>query len=112
MKAWEKYIDQLGADEKLLLIYRKLREEFQKEGWSEEDLEKPPYYTNTIMKLFHAFGDEQKRLGDEINSYFGKVEFSQYMDYIQDKMKQINDETPLNKKEENHGSKKRRNQRD
>lgn len=100
MKAWQKYIQQLNADEKLLDIYRKLREEFQKEGWSEKDLEKPPYYTTRIMKLFEAFGVEQRRLGIEVKSYFGDIELSDYMDYIQYKMKEINDETPLNKKED------------
>ena len=100
MKAWVKYIEQLDADEKLLSIYRKLREEFQKEGWSEKDLERPPYYTKIIMILYEAFGVERKRLGMEVKSYFGDIELSDYMDYIESKMRQINDETPLNKKED------------
>jgi len=100
MEAWKKYISQLNADEKLLDVYRKLRKEFQKEGWSEKDLEKPPYYTRKIMELFEQFGVEQKKLGIEVKSYFGNIELSDYMDYIQNKMKEINDETPLDKKEE------------
>lgn len=100
MKAWQKYIVQLNADEKLLEIYRKLREEFQKEGWSEKDLERPPYYTTRIMKLFEAFGVEQRRLGIEVKSYFGEIDLSDYMDFIQSKMKQINDETPLKNRDE------------
>jgi hypothetical protein len=100
MKAWIKYINQLEADKKLLDIYRKLREEFQKEGWSEKDLERPPYYTKRIMQLYEAFGVERRNLGMEINSYFGDIELSEYMDYIENKMREINDETPLNKKEE------------
>ena len=100
MEAWKKYISQLNADEKLLDVYRKLRKEFQKEGWSEKDLEKPPYYKIKIMELFEQFGVEQKKLGIEVKSYFGNIELSDYMDYIQNKMKEINDETPLDKKEE------------
>ena len=100
MKPFIKYIEQLDADKKLLDIYRKLREEFQKEGWSEKDLEKPPYYTKNIMLLYEAFGVERRNLGIEIKLYFGDVELSDYMDYIESKMKKINDETPLDKKEE------------
>jgi hypothetical protein len=100
MKAWVKYIKQLGVDEKLLNIYRELREEFQNEGWSENDLERPPYYTKRIMQLYEAFGEERRKLGMEINSFFGNIELSEYMDYIEDRMRQINDETPLNKKED------------
>lgn len=100
MQSWKKYIIQLNADEKLLNIYRLLREEFQKEGWSEKDLERPPYYTKRIMQLYEAFGVERKRLGMEINSYFGDIELSDYMGYIENKMRDINDETPLNKKED------------
>lgn len=96
MRAFEKYIEQLNADEKLLNIYRRLRKEFQKEGWSEKDLEKPPYYTRKIMELFDEFGVENKRLEMEINSYFGRIDLSDYLDYIQTKLKKINDETPLN----------------
>jgi hypothetical protein len=100
MKPFIKYIEQLDADKRLLDIYRKLRKEFQKEGWSEKDLEKPPYYTRRIMELFEQFGVEQKKLGIEVKSYFGNIELSDYMDYIQNKMKEINDETPLDKKGE------------
>ena len=97
---WVKYIKQLGVDEKLLNIYRELREEFQNEGWSENDLERPPYYTKRIMQLYEAFGEERRKLGMEINSFFGNIELSEYMDYIEDRMRQINDDTPLNKKED------------
>jgi len=97
MKAWVKYVNQLDADNNLLEIYRKLREEFQKEGWSEEDLEKPPYYTKKIMDLYSMFGVERNRLGSELKSYFGDIELSEFMDYIEKKMKKINDETPLKK---------------
>lgn len=100
MKPFIKYITQLDADKKLLTIYRKLREQFQKEGWSEKDLERPPYYTERIMQLYEAFGYERKKLGMEINLYFGNVELSEYMDYIESKMREINHETPLKKEEE------------
>lgn len=98
MTHWIKYIRQLDADNELLSIYRKLREEFQKEGWSEKDLEKPPYYTKEIMSLYEKFGIERKRLGKELTMYFGDLNLSDYMDYIENRMKVINDEIPLSDK--------------
>lgn len=98
MKPWIKYIRQLDADKELLSVYRKLRQEFQKEGWSEKDLEKPPYYTREIMSLYEKFGVERKRLGMELSTYFGELDLSDYMDYIENRMKVINDETPLSDK--------------
>ena len=40
IKHYTKYIETLGADKELLETYWKLRLAFQREGWSEKDLEK------------------------------------------------------------------------
>jgi len=102
MKPWIKYINQLNSDEQLLSIYRQLRQQFQKEGWSEKDLEKPPYYTKEIMSLFERFGMERKRLGTELTKYFGNLDLSDYMDYIQHRMVEVDKETPLSDKKYNY----------
>lgn len=102
MKPWIKYVKQLDADKELLSIYRMLRHQFQKEGWSEEDLEKPPYYTKEIMSLYERFGVERKRLGVELTKYFGDLDLSDYMDYIQNRMIEVNKETPLSDKRYNY----------
>ena len=102
MKPWIKYIKQLNADEKLLSIYHQLREQFQKEGWTEKDLEKPPYYTKEIMSLFERFNMERTRLGSELTKYFGELDLSDYVDYIQHRMKEVDNKTPLSDKNNNH----------
>ena len=102
MKPWIKYIKQLNADEKLLSIYYQLREQFQKEGWTEKDLEKPPYYTKEIMSLFERFNMERKRISTELTKYFGELDLSDYMDYIQHRMAEVDKETPLTDKRYNN----------
>ena len=95
MKPFVKYIKQLDADKELLSIYRELREEFQKEGWTEKDLEKPPYYTRNIMSLFEMFGRERSRLINELKTFFSDIDIEEFTDYIQHSMIKINKETPL-----------------
>jgi hypothetical protein len=95
MRPFEKYIKQLGADKELQSIYRKLRNCFKREGWSEEDLVKPPYYPQDIMRHYQAFSGEQSRLFNEVRMYFD-IDHNEFIDYLKKEMKQIDDETPLN----------------
>ena len=95
MRPFEKYIKQLNADKELQSIYRKLRDCFKREGWSEEDLEKPPYYPNDIMAYYQQFSQEHNRLFNEIRMYFD-IDHNEFVDYLKREMKQIDDETPLN----------------
>jgi hypothetical protein len=95
MRPFEKYIKQLGADKELQSIYRKLRNCFKREGWSEEDLVKPPYYPRDIMRYYQAFSGEHSRLFNEVRMYFD-IDHNEFIDYLKKEMKQIDDETPLN----------------
>jgi hypothetical protein len=95
MRPFEKYIKQLGADKELQSIYRKLRNCFKREGWSEEDLVKPPYYPQDIMRYYQAFSGEHSRLFNEVRMYFD-IDHNEFIDYLKKEMKQIDDETPLN----------------
>ena len=95
MRPFEKYIKQLGADKELQSIYSKLRHCFKREGWSEEDLVKPPYYPQDIMRYYQEFSGEHSRLFNEVRMYFD-IDHNEFIDYLKKEMKQIDDETPLN----------------
>jgi hypothetical protein len=97
MKPFEKYIKQLDADKTLKNIYRKLRKCFQREGWTEKDLEKPPYYPKDIMGYFQEFSSEHQRLFNEIRMYFN-IDHNEFVDYLKESMKHIDDELPLDNK--------------
>ena len=48
---WVKFVDKLNLLEDLIETYYKLRMEFKKEGWTKEDLERPPYYPPMLLQL-------------------------------------------------------------
>jgi hypothetical protein len=100
MKPFIKYIKQLDADEELLDDYRQIRYLFQGYGWSEKDLEKPPYYTQDMMSLYNRFGIKKDKLMRELKTFFGNVDVSEVSSYLEHKMKEINQEIPLDNKEE------------
>jgi hypothetical protein len=45
---------------------------------------------------------ERKRLGTELTKYFGNLDLSDYMDYIQHRMAEVDKETPLADKKYNY----------
>ena len=92
----------------ILNTYLELRQHFQELGFSEPQLEKPPSYTPTMMRLFHKFGDTQKALFNQVKDYGFDVTFTEFMSYMKPLMDKINELTPLEK----NGNIKRRNQRD
>jgi hypothetical protein len=107
MKHYRKYIETLRADEDILETYRELRRAFQREGWTEKDLEKPPYYPNDIMRNFQRFSSLHSKLFHELKGFFPDIDHNEYVDYLQDKLTEINIEIPLE-----DGNHKRRNQGD
>jgi len=100
MKPFIKYIEQLDTDEELLDDYRKLRYLFQGYGWSEKDLEKPPYYSKDMMLLYNRFYLKKDKLMKELKTFFGDIDVSEVSDYLEHKMHKINQEIPLDKKED------------
>ena len=42
-KPWQKFMDELHPESELISVYKKLRHAFNREGWTEKDLERPPY---------------------------------------------------------------------
>ena len=97
MKHYKKYISVLNADKDILETYRDLRKAFQREGWTEKDLEKPPYYPKDIMGYFQEFSSEHQRLFNEIRMYFN-IDHNEFVDYLKESMKHIDDELPLDNK--------------
>ena len=95
-----------NADIDILETYRELRQAFQREGWTEKDLEKPPYYPNDVMRNFQKFSRLQDKLFFDLKSFFD-IDHNEFVDYLQDKLKKIDLETPLE-----NGNTERRNQGD
>lgn len=77
-------------------IYYALRLAFIREGWSHEDLEKPPYYPNDIMRNFQKFSNEQNKLFFDLKGIFD-IDFDEFNKYLTVILQRIDDKTPLNK---------------
>lgn len=94
-KAWMKFMENLNIDKELLDTYRKLRLAFKREGWTEKDLEKPPYYPMDIMSNFQKFSRQHDEIFSLLRSYGLVVDHNEFVDYLKERLKLINDETPL-----------------
>jgi hypothetical protein len=88
----DKFLD--IQDKELMDIYLSLRLAFIREGWTEKDLERPPYYPTDIMINFQKFSDEQKRLFFELKGFFN-IDWHEFLDYIKPRLLRINEKTPL-----------------
>lgn len=106
MKPFEKYLNSSNGLQRISEIYLKLRQYFQKEGWSEEDLENPPYYSAELMSLYESFGAEQRNLFRQLKDFFD-IDEDEFKDFIKSVLLKINEITPLN-----DGNYQRRNQGD
>ena len=102
IKHYAKYITTLKADEDILETYRELRRAFRREGWTEKDLEKPPYYPNDIMKNFQKFSSLHSKLFEELKGFFPDIDHNEFVEYLKNKMALIDLEIPLK-----NGDKKR-----
>ena len=105
--AWKQYIDTIHPESELSAVYKKLRHAFQREGWGEEDLRKPPYYPQDIMNGYQKISNLITDLKNELKSYFGNIDKDEFDDYLLYKLKEIDLETPLK-----DGNIKRNNSRD
>ena len=107
ISTYKKFIDELIFNSELSAVYRKLRHAFQREGWSQKDLERAPYYPNDIMSYYQKLQTLIDELRSELTSYFGDIDIDEFNDYLMDKLKQIDLEIPLK-----DGNIKRNNSRD
>jgi vacuolar-type H+-ATPase catalytic subunit A/Vma1 len=97
MKPYEKFLHDRVGLRHLLEIYLELRQHFQEIGFSESDLEKPPTYTEKMMRLFHKFGDTQKALFQQVNDYGFDVGWNEFIEFMSPLLQKINEITPLSK---------------
>ena len=107
MKHYTKYITTLRADEDLLETYRNLRRAFQREGWTQKDLERPPYYPNDIMRNYQRFSSLHSKLFQELKGFFPDIDHNEFVKYLENKMTLIDIEIPLE-----NGNKERTDNRD
>ena len=105
MKLYEKFLEESFTLRQLLDTYLELRQHFQELGFSEPQLEKPPSYTPTMMRLFHKFGDARDSLLSDVNSYGFDMSFDELTTYLTPLLKKINELTPLKE----NGNNQRRN---
>ena len=107
MKPWEKLLEKTRLHEDILRSYTKLRKLFQEYGWSEKDLESPPFYSNEMMKLRDEFSNRRKELLKKLMDLGFVIDGESLSIYLRKYMVKINELTPLN-----DGNNERRNQGD
>ncbi|NBU81867.1 MAG: hypothetical protein EBS55_09490 [Flavobacteriaceae bacterium] len=95
MKAWRKFADTLELTRELEDTYFKIREIFQREGWTQKDIERPPYYPNDLMRLHSKFQPKMREIFQTIKDYGFDVDGDEVHYYIMDKLRHIDDITPL-----------------
>lgn len=102
MKAWIKFAETLELTRELENTYFKIREIFQREGWTQKDTERPPYYPNDLMFLHSKFNQLVRETDRTIRDYGFDVDEEEVSNYIIDKLSHIDDITPLRKPDGNN----------
>ena len=102
MEGWKKFANILEITKELEETYLKLREYLQKEGWTQSDIEKPPYYTSELMDLHSRISPLVWDIERTIKDYGFNVDGDEGHHYIMDKLSHIDDITPLKKQNGNN----------
>ncbi len=97
MEGWKKFVETLKLTEELEETYLKLREFFQREGWTQRDVERPPYYPEELMSLHSKFPPLIREINQTISDYGFNIDGNELHYYIMDKLSHIDDITPLRK---------------
>jgi hypothetical protein len=97
MEGWKKFSESLGLTKDLEEVYFKLREVLQREGWTQKDIEKPPYYPEELMSLHSRIQPLIREIDQTISDYGFNVDGNELHYYIMDKLSHIDDITPLRK---------------
>jgi hypothetical protein len=95
MKAWRKFVDTLELTKDLEQDYFDMRKIFQREEWSEEDLLSPRYYPQDLMVIHRKFTPKMREIFQTIKDYGFDVDRDEVHYYIMDKLRHIDDITPL-----------------
>ena len=104
---WQKYIEKTNAIEPFLKTYLELRRLFQSLNWSESDLERPPFYSNDMMRLREELTYKLIKIKDEMDDLGLEFKDQDFHAYLRPFMTKINELTPLK-----NGNNKRGNQGD
>ena len=107
MRPFENFLVSSVGLQRIIEIYLKIRQYFQSEGWSEKDLENPPYYSAQLMTLHEKFGGEIRDLLQQMKDLGFEVDTEDFNEYLKPLLQNINELTPLS-----NGNHKRRNQGD
>jgi hypothetical protein len=99
MKAWRKFVDTLKLTKDLEQDYFEMRKIFQREGWTQKDIERPPYYPNDLMVIYLKFQPKRREIFQTLKDYGFDIDRDEVHYYIMDKLRHIDDITPL--REEN-----------
>ena len=97
MESWEKFADTLQLTKDLENIYFEMRKVFQREGWTQKDIEKPPYYPQDLMFLHSELPPLGREIDKTIKDYGFEVDGTKVHYYVMDKLRHIDDITPLRK---------------
>ena len=95
MEAWKILVKELDLTEDLEKNYFQIRKIFQREGWTQKDIERPPYYPNDLMFLHSKFNQLVRETDRTIRDYGFDVDEEEVSNYIIDKLSHIDDITPL-----------------
>lgn len=95
MKAFENFLVSSVGLQRIIETYLKIRQYFQSEGWSEKDLENPPYYSAQLMTLHEKFGGEIRDLLQQMKDLGFEVEKEEFNEYLKPLLQNINELTPL-----------------
>ena len=96
MESWKKFAESLDLTKELEKTYFKIREVFQREGWTQKDIERPPYYPNDLMLLHRSMQPLIREIDQTIRDYGFNVDGTEVGYYIMDKLRYIDEITPLN----------------
>jgi hypothetical protein len=108
MESWRKFAESLELTKELEKTYYNIRRFFQKEGWTQHDIERPPYYPEELMSYHSRIQPLIREIDQTINDYGFNVDGNELHYYIMDKLSHIDDITPLRIE---NGNNKRRNTR-
>jgi hypothetical protein len=95
MKPFERYLSHLTDLRKFLDTYLEMRQHFQELDFSEEDLERPPKYTEKMMIFHNKISNLQLSLLKQVNDFGFDVSGNEFYEFILPLMQKINELTPL-----------------
>jgi len=95
MEAWKRFANEQSERQKILDFYLELRLEFQKWGYTEDQLEKIQSAPQRIWQLRSLISVNMNLLFREIKNFGFKLDKEEFNDYIQKQFLKINELTPL-----------------